>query len=180
MLRGIAVLLCLASLLAAPAALGQSYTEWYSPIQFRTGDATLTLSPGSPGVSTRITASSTGTLKWIHVGLIHSTDVTIDSLTVCYEASSSNVFISQTRITVMTTPDTAPVIFDDGTDFTDPGPACYTLPFTPFVTPGDEGVFLNLRLDFEATAGEWIEIGAIGVHVTPVGPSAARTASGLE
>ena len=172
------LLLPLLLVLATPAP-GQSYTIWHSPIGIRTADSSLDIQPGIPSVATRITASSTGTAKWIHVGLIRPDNVEVDSLTVCYETTSSNVFISQTRISRMTTPDAASVLSDDGTDQTDPGPTCYTIPLTG-VTVGSAGMYLQLRLEFAATAGEYIEIGAVGLHVTETGSSSPGGAPGLE
>lgn len=54
----------------------------------------------------------------------------ISGVEVCYEIKSAvpgRSYISQTRLTDMTTPNVALVRFDDGTDRTDLGPQCYTV-----------------------------------------------------
>ncbi|HZM80040.1 MAG TPA: hypothetical protein VFC19_30265 [Candidatus Limnocylindrales bacterium] len=57
-------------------------------------------------------------------------------MTVCYAISTTVIgrtYISQTRLTSMTTPNSAFVMLDDGLNQTAVGPLCYTVPagFTP-------------------------------------------------
>ncbi|MCH9646601.1 MAG: hypothetical protein K0U98_00100 [Deltaproteobacteria bacterium] len=73
----------------------------------------------------------------------------ISGVEVCYEITSSlpgGTYISQTRLTDMTTPDAAHVKLDDGTDRKDLGPRCYVASgsFEP-----EGSVTLALKVVFE-------------------------------
>lgn len=168
MTRRITLLLLAIALVVVPD--GTSWADhiiWSSPLTSSTADSRLTIGsiPGGLSVARRITTNSPGDLQWADFALSIPSDVQIDGVTLCYRLAASQSFISQIRLTVMNTPDFATVIHDDGTDLTDPGPQCV---FSP--TNGDpvEGtIVLSLRLNF-ASVEDWIDIGAIGIHVSPV------------
>ncbi|WP_339134872.1 MAG: hypothetical protein WGN25_16490 [Candidatus Electrothrix sp. GW3-4] len=69
--------------------------------------------------------------QWVNFGLslpIENNMNAISEVEVCYQiisAQSGSTYISQTRLTDMSTPDAATVKLDDGTDRTDLGPQCY-------------------------------------------------------
>lgn len=151
--------------LAAQPVVAQ-YTIWHSPLSLSSDEPQLTIShPASIlAVMSRVETSSVGDLQWVHLGLTIPSNVVIDSVIVCYELSSSSSFISQVRLTTMKTPDAAAVLFDDGTDLTDVGPACYTTS-TGSKTVGGT-ITLSLQLNFASTA-DWIDIGAVGIVVSP-------------
>lgn len=94
-------------------------------------------------------------------------DLEIRGVEVCYSIATSSpgsTYISQTRLTEMTTPDAAFVMMDDATDRTAVGPTCYTSS-TDFVPDGT--ITLALKMVF-GSASDKIRIGGIklimGVH----------------
>ena len=89
--------------------------------------------------------------QWVNFGLslpIEKDMNAISGVEVCYEIQSDGsgrTYISQTRLTDMTTPNTATVKLDDGTDRTELGPQCYVI--NSAVTP--EGtITLALKVVF--------------------------------
>lgn len=161
-----ALLLGLLMLVALPATAQWTY---HSPLNMTSADPAITIRPGIPSTTARITSTSAGDLQWVQLGLSMPGNVEIDSVTVCYEMDGG-AFISQVRVTNMTTPDASPVIVDLGTDLLDPGPVCVTQPCTPFSNPSGTKT-LALRLNFTEASGV-IQIGSIGVHTRPVVVSA--------
>src|SRR6476659_9996142 len=100
-------------------------TIWLSPTDFVTGDSTLQISyPSVTHPNTTVTCNSLGDLKWISMSLRLPENVSIEEVTVCYQLSSTNSFISQIRLTEMKTPDQAIVIHDDATDLQSITPIC--------------------------------------------------------
>lgn len=99
--------------------------------------------------------------QWVNLGLTVPAGQAITSVEVCYSLKTGKgTYISQTRLTDMTTPDTAHVQMDDPTDRTDPGPTCYTSKagFTPKGT-----VTLALKVVFADKADE-IRIGMVKLN----------------
>ncbi len=67
--------------------------------------------------------------QWVNLGL-PGPQRPVTAVEVCYSvetAQPGSTYISQTRITDMTTPDQALVLLDDDTNRTDVGPSCYTV-----------------------------------------------------
>ena len=99
--------------------------------------------------------------QWILIPLqVHKSE--IKGVSVCYSVSSKTTgatYISQTRLTQMTTPDKALVVLDDPTNRTAMGPACYTVPASVSV----EGtITLELKVVF-GSANDKIRIGGITI-----------------
>jgi hypothetical protein len=86
----------------------------------------------------------------------------ITGVEVCYQINSAargSTFISQTRLSEMTTPNQATVVLDDATDRTDPGPVCYSVATS--VSPIGS-IALNLRVIFGSTEDE-IVLGGVRI-----------------
>jgi len=97
------------------------------------------------------------------MGLHLSQSSVIEQIIVCYQLSNMNSFITQVRLTTMSTPDRAWVIHDDGTDLQSPTPTCYVSHVRRLNLPFDlAAITLNLRLNFANTIDQ-IMMGAIGV-----------------
>lgn len=104
--------------------------------------------------------------QWVNLGLTVPAVAEIQAVEVCYELKTSKpgaTYISQTRLTDMTTPDVAHVKLDDATDRKDSGPACYTVEagFQPEGT-----VTLALKMVFGSTEDE-IRIGMVKLQHEP-------------
>jgi hypothetical protein len=77
---------------------------------------------------------------------------TVSGVRVCYELTSNASVISQVRLAqVQSTPSTALVMLDDGTDLTDVGPSCTDSSATT-VSPSVGALLLSLRVNFSDTA----------------------------
>jgi len=93
--------------------------------------ALLTVKPHS-GPSTAIVVTAGGAVaetdfQWVMVGLTVPDGLKVRAVVVCYQiiGSRRGTYISQTRLTEMTTPNVALVIHDDPTNLLSPAPACY-------------------------------------------------------
>ena len=140
-------------------------TLWISPTEYVTGDPSLVI--GYPFVShpsTVVTSKTTGDFKWVSVGLRLPPSVSIEEVTVCYQVSNPQSFISQVRLVEMDTPEQAVVIHDDGTDLKSTTPTCYTSHVGGKVPTPGTAVTLALRLNFHHT-NHRILLGAVGVAV---------------
>lgn len=90
----------------------------------------LTVGPHS-GPSTAIVIASAGVVKetdfqWIQIGLTVPDGLKIKGVVVCYQVvGKGSSYISQTRLTQMTTPNVALVVHDDPTNLTSTAPVCY-------------------------------------------------------
>jgi hypothetical protein len=91
----------------------------------------LTVKPHS-SPSTAIVVTAAGAVKetdfqWVLLGLTVPAGLKIKAVVVCYQiiGSREGSYISQTRLTQMTTPNTALVVHDDPTNLTSPTPLCY-------------------------------------------------------
>lgn len=151
-----------ACLFALPAAAQQWH--WFGPFSLVPSN-NLSVETGSPGVAARFTTSAAGDLQWVYMGLPLPAGTAIDSVTVCYELNNTSTFISQVRITRMGAPDAAVILVDLGADLHSATPTCVAQGFPAIATPQQGMCHLALRLDFASTA-HFVEIGAIGVHVT--------------
>ncbi|NIT56868.1 MAG: T9SS type A sorting domain-containing protein [Aliifodinibius sp.] len=158
------ILVIMIIIIAVTPLLGQQYTIWLSPLTMSTNEPDISINPASPAQSIRVTTAASGDLQWVNLGLPVPSNVQIDSVKLCYELSSSSSFISQIRLTSMTTPDAATVMYDDPTDLTNVGPTCYSSHVDGLVPDG--AITLSLRLNY-ASASDWIDFGAIGLVVSP-------------
>lgn len=106
-------------------------------------------------------------LQWVLFGLTvpeSSPPRPITGVEICYAIQSpkrDSTYISQTRLSDMTTPNVANVKLDDPTDRLGPGPICYRVKanFTPRGT-----VTLHLKVVF-ANAVDEIRIGMIRLYM---------------
>lgn len=168
-MKMVMVLIALIVLLVTPFTASQAeYTSWGSPLGGLTNNSSLTITPGLPGTSLHIVTSSAGDFQWVTFPLTLPSNMTIEGVQLCYALSNASSFISQIRLSRMTTPDYTVVMHDDPTDLTDPGPICVTSEVYSMDVDGT--VSLSLRMNF-ANAGDWIDIGAIGIVLQDV-PSA--------
>jgi len=149
-------------LLASPALAQQWY--WFGPYNLFPATANLSLEGGQPSAAARFTTSAAGDLQWAYMGLDLPAGSLIDSVTVCYELSTTSTFISSIRFSDMDAPDVATVMLDLGTDLHSPTATCVTQP-VGLTTPQRGLLNLGLRLNFASTA-HFVEIGAIGVLVS--------------
>jgi hypothetical protein len=136
-------------------------TIWLSPIDFVTGDPTLGISyPWAAHPSALVTCNAPGDLKWVSMDLKPPPDLQIEEVDICYQVSNSRSFISQVRLTEMTTPNQARVIHDDPGHLTSTTPTTYTSAVAALVPSG--AVNLELRLNFQNTS-DVILLGAVGI-----------------
>jgi len=90
----------------------------------------------------------------------------IKQLVICYQVETDipdRTYISEVRLTQMTTPDQAQVIYDDDTDLTSVTPTCYTAKTNIKKTNGT--ITLGLRMVFGSTE-DFIQIGGIKLRVS--------------
>jgi hypothetical protein len=91
----------------------------------------LTVKPHS-SPSTAIVVTASGLVletdyQWVLLGLTVPAGLKIKAVVVCYQiiGSREGTYISQTRLTQMTTPNIALVVHDDPTNLRSPTPLCY-------------------------------------------------------
>ncbi len=138
-------------------------TLWISPTDWVSGDATLRLSyPSAAHPATEITATAPGDLKWVSLALRLPPFTEIKAVRVCYQVSNPRSFISQVRLTEMTTPERALVRHDDATDLTNVAPTCYVSEVANLRAEG--AITLALRLNF-ANRSDKIILGAVGIDL---------------
>lgn len=119
-------------------AYAQAETVWFSPLTAipvgPSGPATnvLTVQPYCcPSTAIEIKASQIvieDDFQWVILGLTSQLNKVIKGVQIYYEvetASPGSTYISQVRLTEMTTPDEALVIHDDDTDLTSTDPTSY-------------------------------------------------------
>lgn len=166
MRRTMILMAAILGLIVTPFAASQgAYTIWHSPLTGVSDDPRLTIDYSLPGTGLHVTTNSPGDLQWVTIALTIPSNVEIEGVVVCYELASAQSFISQVRLTRMTTPDYALVIHDDPTDLTDPGPTCYLS--NVYSAPVEGTISLAFRLNF-TSAQHWVDIGAIGIVVEPI------------
>jgi hypothetical protein len=117
--------------------------------------------PSTAVVLTPTAVSTESSFQWMNLGLPWD-NTSVSLVRVCYIISSAvagRTYISQTRVTDMTMPNSALVLLDDGTDRTAAGPLCYTVPasFTP-----TGAMTLSLKVVFGSTSDR-IMIGLVAV-----------------
>jgi hypothetical protein len=155
-----------ALLLVSIALAADADTIWFSPTAYVTGDPSLQISyPYVAHPATEVKCSSPGDLKWIYMDLPLPLGAKIEAVNLCYQVSNPRSFISQIRLTEMSTPNTAYVRHDDPTDLTSTRPACYVSKVASFVPKS--AVMLQLRLNFQDSADK-ITLG--GLSITFTGP----------
>ncbi len=109
----------------------------------------LTVGPHS-GPSTAVVIKAGGAVKetdfqWIQVGLTVPGGTKVQAFVVCYQVvGEGKSYISQTRLTQMTTPNVAVVMHDDPTNLTSVVPVCYTSKVGGFVVNGT--ITLELKI----------------------------------
>ncbi len=148
--------------------VGCAGNYWYSPLtSIPVGPAgppsMLSVSPHhSPSTALKVTATSPvkeDDFQWVLLGLTVPSE-TVKGVKICYKvetASPGSTYISQVRLTKMTTPDVALVVHDDPTNLTATSPTCYTSPTNVKV----EGtITLALKMVFGSTS-DIIRIGGI-------------------
>jgi len=92
----------------------------------------LSVAPySSPSTAIVVTAGSPvgeDDFQWVLLGLTVPSGLIIKAVVVCYQiiGSPKGTYISQTRLTEMTTPNTALVVHDDPTNLLSPTPVRYT------------------------------------------------------
>jgi hypothetical protein len=141
-------------------------TIWLSSTDFVTGDPTLQIRyPSVNHPSTDITSTEVGDLKWILIGLRLPQDVRIEELTICYQVSNPQSFISQIRLTEMKTPNQAIVRYDEVTMLskTDP-PECHISHAGDVIPTIGTSVTLALRINFNNIEDK-IMLGTVGVKI---------------
>ncbi len=170
------ILLTLIVLLVTPFTASQAeYVSWSSPLGGVTNDTRLTINYSLPGTGLHVVTNSPGDLQWVTIPLTLPSNMTIEAVRFCYELSDPASYISQVRLTRMTTPDHATVMHDDPTDITDPGPTCATSVVSSLPIEGT--TTLSFRLNF-ANAGDWIDFGAIGILLMETTSSVSEDPSG--
>ena len=138
-------------------------TLWVSPTDWVSGEATLRINyPSVERPATEITTTARGDLKWVFLGLHLPPCTEIKAVRINYQVSNSRSFISQVRLTEMTTPDRALVRHDDPTDLTSVNPTCYVSEVANLRAEG--AMTLALRLNFGNRADKII-LGAVGVDL---------------
>ena len=152
---------------------GYAHAEsiWFSPLtaipEDPTGARSLVLGVTTYGDALAVTATEQITeldSKWVVLGLTTQDKKAIKGVQVCYQvvtASPGSTYISQVRLTTMTTPDISHVINDDGTDLTSTSPTCY-ISYTPKKGKPKVGgtTSLSLKMVF-GSASDVILIGGV-------------------
>ncbi len=136
-----------------------------SPTGFVSGDSTLTIkAPSVQNPDTEVSASAPGDFKWVYLGIPITSEQAIQAIVVHYQLSNKESFISQVRLTEMTTPDRALVVHDDGTDLHSTTPSSYTSQVNGKRPRG--ALTLALRLNFAGTgASHKINLGAVFIDL---------------
>ena len=165
----------------ATSAFGQPIL-WLNHLDFLEGDSSVFVDFESVdclgGLSGLAITSSTlgengasGGNKVVEKGIPVPPDFKINGVRVCYENSSAASFISQIRLCQLgSPPGFCYVQLDDGTDLTDPGPACVnsSTPFDGAIDPNPddpdlEGALrLSLRVNF-GNLGDTICLRGVGL-----------------
>jgi hypothetical protein len=116
--------------------------------------------PSTAVVLTPNSAIGESDFQWAQLGLPWD-EAGITAVRVCYQVTSASggTYISQTRLTTMTTPNSATVRLDNATDRTSTTPTCYTVRTT--ITPSG-ALTLGLKVVFAGT-GDRITIGMVAL-----------------
>jgi len=148
----------------------QAESLWVSPLtaipEDPSGARSLVLGVTPHGDALEVTATepiAEGDFRWVVLGLTTQANKVIKGVQVCYEvetASPGSTYISQVRLTKMTTPDVSTVIHDDPTDLTATSPTCYTSNTLKPKPKVGGTTTLNFKMVF-GSASDKIRIGAI-------------------
>ena len=109
----------------------------------------LSVSPYS-SPSTAIVVTAGGAVKesdfqWVLLGLTVASGTKVKGVVVCYQVlGGESTYISQVRLTEMTTPNTAIVKHDDPTNLTSTAPVCYKSKVTGFTVNGTNTLGLKI------------------------------------
>ena len=109
----------------------------------------LSVAPHS-GPSTAVVVTAGSVVKetdfqWVLLGLTVPTGTQITGVVVCYQViGGRSTYISQVRLTQMTTPDAALVVHDDPTNLTSTTPTCYKSPVSGVTVKGT--ITLELKM----------------------------------
>ncbi len=144
------------------------YTIWYSPLTFTTIDPLLTIAPTSYGSSAPailVTTNGAAEGRFMDLGLTLPNDVVIEGVTICYAIPNARNYISELRLTSMTTPGAVTFFHIDPTNLTQIGQVCYRSTVHGASVTGT--TTLTVSMDFQDAHGS-ITIGAIEVHVSDV------------
>src|SRR6266516_7710745 len=113
-------------------------TIWLSPKDFINKDSSVPLLIETPSVSypsTVVTCKKDpGDMKWATMDLDLPQNVIIREITVCYQLTSENSFISQIRLIGMRKPDHVTIRHDDATDLRSTSHVRYTTKINGVVT----------------------------------------------
>ena len=157
----LAGLLCL----AATSASAQLTTFWHNASELLPQDSNITIVPGVLANSVDVQMGIIDS-RFIVLPLTLPSDRILRSVTICYQTTNPNTFITQLSVTRMTTPDTNPSRLNDSTDLTSTTPTCYTT--TVVTTPPnfkpDGAMTLLIRITAGSTT-EKVTIGGIGITV---------------
>ena len=151
--------LILMSLLVITEGCSSIRTMTYSPITATvspTLHATIRVEQAvSPPQALLVTATEPGRLEFVNVDLPLPQGTAAQEVTgveVCYQIETSNpgsTYITQTRLTEMSTPDQAPLLLDDPVHRTALGPTCYQV--TNFSLSPRGSLVLGLGVMFGST-----------------------------
>ena len=125
----------------------------------------LSVSPhSSPSTAIAITASAAvmeSDFQWILLGLTVPEGITVKGVVVCYQIiGDKSTYISQVRLTQMTTPNQALVLHDDPTNLTSTTPVCYKSAASGFSVKGT--ITLELKIVI-GRKGQKILVGGIAL-----------------
>ena len=116
-----------------------------------------------PSTAIAVTASSAvkeTDFQWVQLGLTVPSGTTVQGVVVCYQViGAESTYISQTRLTEMTTPNVATVKHDDPTNLKSTTPVCYKSHASGFSVNGT----ITLELKIVMERGARILIGGIAL-----------------
>ena len=146
-------------------ASAQTTTFWHNATELMPQDSNVIITPGTSANSMDVKMDIVDT-RFIVLPLTLPSDRFVRSITICYQTTSANTFITQISLTRMTTPTASIPFLDDLTDLASTTPTCYTSTVTtapPNYAP-DAAINLLIRVTAGSTT-ETITIGGIGITV---------------
>lgn len=125
----------------------------------------LSIGPHSgPSTAVAVTASSVVTesdSQWVLLGLPVPSGTKVKGVVVCYQViGAKSTYISQVRLTQMTTPNSALVKHDDPTNLTSTAPVCYKSTASVFTVNGTITLALKVVI---GKKGDKILVGGIAL-----------------
>ena len=169
---------------AARAVTGITYSPLTAIATGPAGPDTATIEVGPdccPSTAMAVTAKGSVTeddFQWVELGLTvprgtaistsETARLSVVGAQICYDidtAQPGSTYISQTRLTDMTTSEVAFVMMDDGTDQVGPGPTCYTgVPEEEFTPKGTTTLALKVVI---GSPEDKIRIGQVELRFRP-------------